>query len=107
VTSCLQPKQRLRALHSLYLAKKRQTGIRDASNWCRKPHALPFMQSPRSQCRHTVCALWVSCKVGWRRARTRHPIVFAPAGGQGGRWLHRLPHVLLEATLKVERKVVH
>jgi len=37
------------SLHSLYLAKKRQVGIRCLSNWCKKPQWLPFMHNPRSQ----------------------------------------------------------
>ena len=43
------------SLHSLYLAKNRQVGIRCLSNWWRKPQLFPLMQSPRSQCRQTVC----------------------------------------------------
>ena len=42
------------SLHSLYLAKKRQVGMRCLSNWCRNPQSLPFMHKPRNQWRHTV-----------------------------------------------------
>lgn len=31
------------SLHSPYFAKNRHVGIRDLSNWCKNPHALPFM----------------------------------------------------------------
>jgi|APGre2960657444_1045066.scaffolds.fasta_scaffold02129_4 hypothetical protein len=94
--------ERARALHSPYFAKKRQTGIRAASNWCRKPQALPFMHRPRSQCRHTVCVLRVS-KERARAARlTRHAVVLAPSRRHRGRRLHRLSDRLLQAALKVE-----
>jgi len=43
------------SLHSPYFAKNRHVGMRDLSNWCKNPHAFPFMHRFRSQCRHTVC----------------------------------------------------
>ena len=30
-------------------------GILFWSNWCKNPHCSPFIQSPLSQCLHTVC----------------------------------------------------